>query len=158
MPRTRRERLWGAALAVTAGVTEEIVFRGLLIAAGVGILGLPAWTAALLSAAVFGLAHRYQGPAGMANAAFAGLLFTVLYGVSGNLLSAMALHVAVDLVAFVATPRDLADAPPPADPSPRADPPPPADPSSAGSSPGRAGGPQGPAPAVAPRLRAAAPE
>ena len=53
------------ALAVTAGVCEEIVFRGLLIAVGVHVLGLPLPVAAGLALALFAIGHLYQGPRGM---------------------------------------------------------------------------------------------
>ena len=37
------------------------------------------WLGVLISAALFGLAHLYQGPAGMANAALSGLILAVVY-------------------------------------------------------------------------------
>lgn len=37
------------------------------------------WLGVLISAGLFGLAHLYQGPAGMANAALSGLILAVVY-------------------------------------------------------------------------------
>ncbi len=37
------------------------------------------WLGVLISAALFGLAHLYQGPAGMANTALSGLILAVVY-------------------------------------------------------------------------------
>ena len=107
LPATAAERQLAIGVAVTAGVCEEVVFRGLLIAAGVGILGLSLWGSLLLSAALFGLGHLYQGRLRAAGAAVAGLLLGMLYVVSGDLLLSITAHVAVDLVAFLTVPFAL---------------------------------------------------
>ena len=52
-------------LSVTAGICEEVLFRGFLIAYLTTALGSPFWAGALLSSLAFGLAHSYQGPAGV---------------------------------------------------------------------------------------------
>ena len=49
--------------------------RGWQIAPG----GAWRWLGVLISAALFGLAHLCQGPAGMANAALSGLILAVVY-------------------------------------------------------------------------------
>jgi len=79
LPRTASQRRLAALLSVTAGVVEEAVFRGLFIAAGVGVLGLPLSVSALLSIALFTWGHLYQGFGGMLGAAVLGVLFTSLY-------------------------------------------------------------------------------
>ncbi|MGI5178083.1 CPBP family intramembrane glutamic endopeptidase [Dactylosporangium sp. CA-152071] len=107
-PTTPLERRWAAAGAVAAGTGEEIVFRGLFIAAGVGVLGLPAWAAAVLSALLFGLGHRYQGLRGVVATTGAAVVFTVLYALTGNLLVPIALHITVDLVSLLLVPMLLA--------------------------------------------------
>ncbi|KQV54409.1 CPBP family intramembrane glutamic endopeptidase [Duganella sp. Root336D2] len=56
LPVGTRERRWWIVLAVSAGVCEELVYRGFLLTC-FGELGL-AW-AWLLSSAAFGLAHAY---------------------------------------------------------------------------------------------------
>jgi membrane protease YdiL (CAAX protease family) len=106
-PSTPAERRWAAAAALAAGIGEEIVFRGLLIAAGVGILGLPAWAAAVLAALLFGVGHRYQGLRGMIVTTCAAVVFTTLYALTGNLLVPIALHITVDLVSLLLVPALL---------------------------------------------------
>jgi membrane protease YdiL (CAAX protease family) len=105
IPRTRRERQLAVLAAVTAGVCEEVVFRGLLIAAGIGLLGLRPFTSLLLAAAVFGLGHAYQGAANVVRTAVMGVLLGVLYLLSGSLLLPAVLHTAIDLFGFLVLSR-----------------------------------------------------
>jgi uncharacterized protein len=107
-PRTPSERRWAAAGAVAAGTGEEIVFRGLFIAAGTGMLGLPVWAAAVLAVILFGVGHRYQGVRGMITTGAAAVVFTVLYALTGNLIVPIALHITVDLVSLLLVPALLA--------------------------------------------------
>lgn len=104
LPRTGAER-WGfAALAVTAGLTEEWIWRGF----GVAVLQA-AWPQAALAptatvlvvALAFGWAHFYQGLGGMVATAALGALFTWLYLATGSLLLPMLLHVLIDLRALL---------------------------------------------------------
>lgn len=74
-PATARERWLATGVAISAGVTEEIKYRGLFVAAGVGVVHLPLWAAVLASSVVFGFAHRYQGSRGMIGTGFLGLVF-----------------------------------------------------------------------------------
>lgn len=83
-------------VALTAGVTEELLFRGFLIWALAH--WMPVWAAAAVSLAIFTLAHLYQGTArALAGVLATGAAMTVLTLVSGSLLSAIILHAAVDL-------------------------------------------------------------
>jgi membrane protease YdiL (CAAX protease family) len=134
-PATARERWLAAAVAISAGVTEEFKYRGLFIAAGVGLLHLPVWAAVLVSSALFGFAHRYQGLRGMIGTGLLGLIFALLYLVSGNLLIPIVLHVLIDVLALVIapafsrggrseqSPRQSAAGPQPADRDPSRQPP-----------------------------------
>jgi membrane protease YdiL (CAAX protease family) len=101
LPTTAIQRWLAAGLSVTAGVVEEAIFRGLLIAAGVGLLGLPALAAGALSVALFSWGHVYQGRAGVVGAAVLGTLFTLLYLLTGSLLLPIILHIGQDLAAFL---------------------------------------------------------
>ncbi|RSN48372.1 CPBP family intramembrane metalloprotease [Actinomadura sp. WAC 06369] len=103
-PRTPAERGWALAMAVTAGVCEEIVYRGLLIALGVGVLGLGPKTAAALALALFVAGHAYQGWRGMLLVAVAGYSLTYLYLSSGSLVLPIAVHVLIDVMAMVVLP------------------------------------------------------
>lgn len=104
LPRTRAERGYALAMAVTAGVCEEIVFRGLLIALGVGALGLDPRPAAVLALAVFTLGHLYQGWKGMAAVAAVGWLLSSLYLATGSLLAPIVAHILIDVRGLVLTP------------------------------------------------------
>ncbi|MEV4348146.1 CPBP family intramembrane glutamic endopeptidase [Actinoplanes sp. NPDC049596] len=103
-PRTPRERRLALAVAVTAGVTEEVVHRGLLIAAGVVLFDLPIVVAALISIALFAGMHLYQGAQGVYGAAMLGLIFTGVTALSGSLLPAMIIHVTIDVIALLLVP------------------------------------------------------
>ncbi|MEN3538840.1 CPBP family intramembrane glutamic endopeptidase [Microbispora sp. ZYX-F-249] len=104
LPRTAVERWHGLAMAVTAGVCEEIVYRGLLIALGVGALGLSTTAAAALALAVFVAGHWYQGWKGMAVVALLGFWLTIVYLATGSLLLPIAMHVLIDVRGLVCLP------------------------------------------------------
>ncbi|MET7398569.1 CPBP family intramembrane glutamic endopeptidase [Dactylosporangium sp. NPDC005572] len=106
-PRTARERAWAAVLSVSVGVGEEVFFRGLLIAAAVGV-GLPVWAAIVLPAVLFGLQHRYQTWRGVVFSTVFGLLMTLLYAATERLWTPIAVHAAWDLMALLVVPRVLA--------------------------------------------------
>lgn len=95
MPHSDAEFAGFAALAVTAGVCEEIMFRGFLTWYLGHYLPLPA--AAAVQVAVFGLAHLYQGRAGIVKTGLVGAFFTGLVWVSGSLYPAMLIHALMDL-------------------------------------------------------------
>jgi membrane protease YdiL (CAAX protease family) len=90
------------ALACTAGVSEEFLYRGFLIAVFVRLFAdstLSVWIAALLSSALFGIGHLYQGKRGIITTFIVGILFSAIRIWSGSLVPAMVAHAAVDLVA-----------------------------------------------------------
>jgi uncharacterized protein len=103
-PRTPTERSWMLAMAVTAGICEEVVYRGFLIAVGVGVLGLDVKVAAGLALVLFTLGHVYQGWRGMLPVAAAGYMLTYVYLSTGSLLAAVAVHIAIDVLALVVIP------------------------------------------------------
>ncbi|MEV6928592.1 CPBP family intramembrane glutamic endopeptidase [Dactylosporangium sp. NPDC051485] len=111
LPRTRRDRRLAVLVAAVVGAGEEIVFRGTLVAAGVGVLGLSPWAAAFLSAVLFAAGHRYQGRAGVLSSFGFAFFATLLYAATGNLLAPMAVHIAVDLASLLG-PRVVPAAPP----------------------------------------------
>lgn len=103
LPRDRGELPYAAALAIAAGVTEEPFFR-LLLPLLLTLVTGSAVAAIGIAALLFGLAHRYQGRAGMAATTVTALLFTALYLASGRLWVAMAFHVLVNVMALVVRP------------------------------------------------------
>lgn len=96
MPRSGRELGYFSGLAITAGIVEEVLYRGALI------WYLSLWTSTIWAAAIalviFTLAHSYQGPKNALRAGLAGLALTVVYLLSGSIFPAMALHAAIDLL------------------------------------------------------------
>src|SRR5690625_25435 len=101
-PRNRGERRAAGALAVTAGVGEELLYRGLLVAFGVS-LGLPVWLAAIVSCLLFALAHLYQGWWGLVGPGLLGALFMVVYLVTGGVLIPIRVHVGLELRSLLVT-------------------------------------------------------
>jgi hypothetical protein len=82
-------------MAVTAGITEEVVFRGFLI--GTLALWMPAWAAAAASVVLFVGAHVYQGVSGMKRILPISVALTTVFLLTGSLLPVMALHALVDV-------------------------------------------------------------
>ena len=95
LPVTRREAIGFRFLAITAGVCEEVLYRGFLIWYFATWLGI--WPAALVGAVGFGLAHWYQGWKGVVKTGTYGLLMGVLYLLTGSLVWPMVIHAVVDL-------------------------------------------------------------
>ncbi len=112
MPHTGEEGRWFRVLSVTAGICEEILFRGFLIAYFGAYVGV--WPAVALSAVAFGFGHFYQGAAGVVKTGLVGAVAGALYAGTGSLLWPMLLHAAVDLQAGAIALRVLPEAPPPA--------------------------------------------
>lgn len=103
LPRNRPELGWGAALSVNAGVVEEALFRLALPALLVVVTGEPI-SAFVLAALLFGALHAYQGWVGVLATTVVGLLFTLLFVVSGSIGLAMLVHALFDLRTLVVIP------------------------------------------------------
>jgi uncharacterized protein len=98
LPGTAEERRWFVLVAITAGVCEEILYRGCLIQYFRELpvhLGLT--EALVVSACVFGIAHLYQGIIGIIQTAILGAFFGVLFVTTGSLFLPMILHALIDL-------------------------------------------------------------
>jgi membrane protease YdiL (CAAX protease family) len=103
LPRNRSELRWGAALSVNAGIVEEALFRLALPALLVVVTGEPI-SAFVLAALIFGALHAYQGWVGVVATSVVGLLFTVLYVLSGSIVLVMLVHALFDLRTLVVIP------------------------------------------------------
>jgi uncharacterized protein len=106
LPRTTAERWHAAAVAVTAGVCEELLYRGFFVAAGTGPAHLPLVAAAVVALMVFTLAHIYQGARQLIAVTALAVVFTVLYLRSGSLLLPVIAHVLIDLQGLLVTRRE----------------------------------------------------
>jgi uncharacterized protein len=110
LPSTTLEFAPYFALALTAGVCEEFLYRGFAMAA-LAEAGLATWAVVLISSVLFGLAHSYQGKSGVGGTALMGLVLGVARVVLHSLLPVMVWHSVVDIVAGIAGPRYLLAAP-----------------------------------------------
>ncbi|MFP5277328.1 MAG: CPBP family intramembrane glutamic endopeptidase [Acidobacteriota bacterium] len=94
LPHTAAENRLFHLVSVTAGICEELLFRGFLY------WYLALWTgpvaAAILSSLIFGLGHIYLGVAHVPKAGLAGLFFACVALASGALWPAMIIHAAMD--------------------------------------------------------------
>jgi uncharacterized protein len=106
LPQSRLELIPFSALAVTAGVCEEFLYRGFAMAVFLR-WGLPLGTAVVGSSLLFGLAHLYQGRGGFASTTILGLLFGAARAVLVSLVPVTLWHIGVDLAAGVAGPKYL---------------------------------------------------
>lgn len=95
VPQTRSEYRLFDMVSITAGICEEILYRGLLLVTLVSLVGT--WPAVVISSLIFGLGHAYQGIAGIVKTGFAGLVLALLTVFSGSLFIAIVLHTVVDL-------------------------------------------------------------
>ena len=109
LPRSPRERRTFAMVAVTAGICEEVLYRGFGIAY-LRWLDHSASTALVIVviAAAFGFAHLYQGVRGVVLTGLIGALLTWLTLLTGTLVPAIVIHVLIDL-RVVALPSRLLD-------------------------------------------------
>jgi uncharacterized protein len=101
LPVSHEERVWWVLLSVTAGIGEELLYRGFIlhylrghIAAGPALDLTLAW---LLSSLAFGIGHVYQGLRGVTETTIAGLTFGLLAILTGNLALPIVLHSLIDL-------------------------------------------------------------
>lgn len=113
-PVSPRERYWWVLVSLSAGICEELLFRGFLLQYlrghldGGPSMGLVlAW---LVSSVAFGFGHIYQGWAGVCRTTVAGLAFGALAILTGNLALPILLHFLIDLQVLVMY-RPTLDAP-----------------------------------------------
>lgn len=86
-------------LSPTAGFCEELVYRGFLVSRLQDLTG-SATAATILSGAVFGLSHLYQGPWGALRAGMIGFLLTAPVLTLGTIVPSMAAHALIDALAI----------------------------------------------------------
>lgn len=96
VPHTRRELYNFYGVSITAGIVEEIVYRGFVI----WYFGqyMPLWIAVVVSAVVFGVGHSYQGAKGVVRVSLIGLAFGALYVVTGSIWVPIVAHALLDVI------------------------------------------------------------
>jgi membrane protease YdiL (CAAX protease family) len=95
IPHDHREQRWFGAVSISAGICEEIIYRGFLLGVLTALGG--AWLGVLVSSLIFGLAHSYQGPKGIAKTAGIGLVAAGITVLTGSLWAAIFLHIVIDI-------------------------------------------------------------
>jgi membrane protease YdiL (CAAX protease family) len=96
LPKSLVEVLVWIATCITAGICEEMAFRGYLQRQFHALTGNIAW-AILLQALVFGIAHGYQGWRNVVVISVLGVLFGVLAAWRKNLRANMVVHAWADV-------------------------------------------------------------
>lgn len=99
-PVTKKEKKLWTYVSITAGVTEEIIYRGFLIfALGYLFPNLSIFFIILISSLLFGLAHTYQGFAmGVLRTTVFGILFAILYISLGSIIPLILFHFLLDYI------------------------------------------------------------
>ncbi|MCJ8314603.1 MAG: CPBP family intramembrane metalloprotease [Saccharospirillaceae bacterium] len=96
MPRKPAElKLFVLGLSVSAGVCEELLFRGYLLNELMNFM--PVYAAVILSSLMFGLPHLYQGPIHVLRTACMGAFLAILYLVCDSIYVPIVLHILFDM-------------------------------------------------------------
>jgi len=94
LPHSREELALFLKLSLTAGICEELLYRGYLI------WYLSHWfavyPAAALASLLFGIGHVYQGWRGVITTGFVGAFLSAVYLVTGSLYAGMVMHALMD--------------------------------------------------------------
>lgn len=98
--RTGREFLLFAAVCLTAGIAEELAYRGVLFTL-LSTLLRGWWVPAIVSAAMFGIVHLFQGWKSAGIAGLLGLRDQIVVGLTGTVFVVIVTHVLHDLVTGV---------------------------------------------------------
>lgn len=97
LPSGRTDRLAWLALSATAGITEEIMYRGVLVLVVSALLPtLPPFLICAIAVLVFAVAHSYQGVAGIILTGILSIPLLALYLFTGSLLPGIVLHFIID--------------------------------------------------------------
>lgn len=94
LPHSRPELNGFYLLSLTAGICEELLFRGFMLWYLNQYMALI--PAVAVAAVVFGVGHAYQGSRGIVLTGIVGAFFAAVYLVSGSLFPGMLLHALMD--------------------------------------------------------------
>ncbi len=96
LPDTRKSLRSFAGLSLTAGIVEEIVYRGYVFWYLAHFL--PAWAVVFVAALVFGVGHSYQGAANALRVTLVALAFGAYYLLTGSVWLPIVAHALLDLL------------------------------------------------------------
>lgn len=98
LPSTGEERRWWWLVCITAGICEEVVYRGFLLHYfHVMPFHLSLAWALAVSSVIFGMGHLYQGVAGAVQTVVIGFVLGTMFLMTGNLLLPIVVHAVMDL-------------------------------------------------------------
>jgi len=103
VPTTSDERKSAFFMSITAGITEELLFRAAIPAFAYLATG-NANIAIAISIVSFGLEHYYQGWKGVLGTAVLGWLFLKVFMLSGTIIVPMLFHAALDIYGLLLYP------------------------------------------------------
>ena len=93
LPRSKKEKRLFSFLSLSAGVCEEIIFRGFLLYLIYAIFpDIPLLLVILITSLLFGISHFYQRLQGVIGTAVFGVFFMCLFLVTDSLILPMLLH------------------------------------------------------------------
>lgn len=95
LPHDSRELHTFYALSLTAGICEELLYRGFIFVYLHSVFGVI--PAVILSSLVFAVGHTYQGLSGILKTATVGLIMAGLLLLTGSLWAPMLLHAVLDV-------------------------------------------------------------
>lgn len=100
LPVTKKEKQVWVFTAVTAGITEELLYRGFFFyLMGEIFPGLNIFIILGISALIFGIGHIYQGFSETLTPTLMGILFGLFYITFGTIIPCIILHTLQDLCA-----------------------------------------------------------
>lgn len=96
MPHDRRTYTAFFWLSITAGIVEEVLYRGFVF----WYLGavMPGWAVVVVSSLAFGLGHSYQGAGGIVRVTLIGVAFGGLYLLTGSIWLPIVAHAVLDIL------------------------------------------------------------
>ena len=95
LPRSKKEFKWFILLSITAGICEELLFRGFLIWYFETISNT--LLAIVISSILFGAAHSYQGVKGFIRSGIIGFILALILVWTDSLLIPIFIHIAGDI-------------------------------------------------------------
>lgn len=101
LPHSRIEKIFWIILSISAGIAEELCFRGFVVTRMTMLTG-SIWPGVLLGSFSFGLGHLYQGWAGVVLISIYGVMFALLFVARGSLIPCIVAHVLQDILAAFA--------------------------------------------------------
>jgi membrane protease YdiL (CAAX protease family) len=109
LPQTPREFAIYPIAAVAGSTCEELLYRGFLIGTLTPLISTPG--AVLLSSALFGLGHAYQGWLGIVRTTLIGLSLGVAFALTSSLWWLIIAHSVANLSGVLLARRLLAESP-----------------------------------------------